>query len=79
MRMRRLPPALHEKIVSFYQDVWIMKQGAPPAIAHGSVSVKAVSPALPHTRAGSDSLRTCYQLMIHVVPSVWALVYNQSF
>lgn len=30
MRMRRLPPALHEKIVSFYQDVWIQKQGACP-------------------------------------------------
>jgi len=30
MRMRRLPPALHEKIVSFYQDVWIQKQGARP-------------------------------------------------
>ena len=29
MRMRHLPPALHEKIVSFYQDVWIQKQGAP--------------------------------------------------
>ena len=28
MRMRHLPPALHEKIVSFYQDVWIQKQGA---------------------------------------------------
>lgn len=76
MRMRRLPPALHEKIVSFYQDVWIMKQGAPLAIAHRSVSDKAVSAALPHTHAVSDSLRTCYQLLIHVVPSVWALVCN---
>ncbi|KAK9841010.1 hypothetical protein WJX81_005273 [Elliptochloris bilobata] len=26
MRMRHLPPTLHEKIVSFYQDVWIQKQ-----------------------------------------------------